>query len=349
MSGELDYIIVGQGIAGSVISSLLIEKGENILVIDTPDKNISSNIAAGIFNPVTGRNNIKTWNAELLWPRMFAFYQNIEKKSKSSFFHHLEHYRPFRSTSETNDLISRTSNPSYDQFVKKVCHEPQFDDYIKNPVGGIMLKQSGYLDIPVFLSIVRKMIVEKGSFVKESFIYNDLDANSEQVCYHNYKARKIIFCDGWYPETNPFFENLPFKPVKGELLKIKSELPENWIFNRGVFALPKGNGISVIGSTYENSDLTSTATEKGRDYLTSKLKELLKIPFEVIDHYAGIRPATLDRRPFVGIHPKYETIAILNGLGTKGVSLAPYFAEELISFIDGKGKLDPEADIKRYL
>ena len=44
-----------------------------------------------------------------------------------------------------------------------------------------------------------------------------------------------------------------------------------------------------------------------------------------------MRPAAVERRPFVGVHSLYNQIAILNGMGSKGCSLAPWFAKELAS------------------
>jgi glycine/D-amino acid oxidase-like deaminating enzyme len=38
----------------------------------------------------------------------------------------------------------------------------------------------------------------------------------------------------------------------------------------------------------------------------------------------------------VGIHPVYAQLAVFNGLGTKGVSLAPYFAREFVKYLGGE-------------
>ena len=78
------------------------------------------------------------------------------------------------------------------------------------------------------------------------------------------------------------------------------------------------------------------------------LRDWLKIPFNVVEHIASIRPATLERRPFAGFHPVHSNIGILNGMGTKGCSLAPYFAHQLVEHIAGGGSIRPDADVKRF-
>ena len=171
---------------------------------------------------------------------------------------------------------------------------------------------------------------------------------NDNIRYGELTATRIIFCDGWRAVQNPLFPWLPYKPVKGELLEIETESTFDMIVNRGVFLLPRHDGRTVVGSTYESGDLTPSISEKGRKYLEGKLAELINSPFEIKQHVAGIRPSTRDRRPFVGIHPEIETVGILNGLGTKGVSLAPHFADELISFIEEDGEIDREANVQRY-
>lgn len=111
------------------------------------------------------------------------------------------------------------------------------------------------------------------------------------------------------------------------------------IYNRGVFVLPVGANKATIGATYDWHDLSCTPTEKARNTLEEKLTNLLKLPYEVVDHKAGIRPATLDRRPFIGLHPQYPHVGIFNGLGTKGVSLAPYLSEVFVNYLLSHGAL----------
>jgi hypothetical protein len=41
-------------------------------------------------------------------------------------------------------------------------------------------------------------------------------------------------------------------------------------------------------------------------------------------------------------------MGILNGLGTKGCSLAPYFGKQLVDKIKDEGNINPLADINRF-
>jgi glycine/D-amino acid oxidase-like deaminating enzyme len=61
-----------------------------------------------------------------------------------------------------------------------------------------------------------------------------------------------------------------------------------------------------------------------------------------------VRPATLERRPFVGFHPLHPNIGILNGMGTKGASLAPFFAHQLVQHLVDGFPLMNEININRF-
>ena len=82
--------------------------------------------------------------------------------------------------------------------------------------------------------------------------------------------------------------------------------------------------------------------------MISSLDSILTIPYKIVDHIVGIRPANTERRPFVGLHPTYPQIGICNGMGTKGCSLAPYFTLELINHIEMGTAINKEANVERF-
>ena len=65
---SVDYIIVGQGLAGTLLAHDLIEQGHTLVVIDKDLKASASKVAAGLFNPVSMKRCIPTWNASIFLP-----------------------------------------------------------------------------------------------------------------------------------------------------------------------------------------------------------------------------------------------------------------------------------------
>ncbi len=149
--------------------------------------------------------------------------------------------------------------------------------------------------------------------------------------------------------SNPFFNYLPLDGTKGELLIIKApDLDLDVILNTSVFILPLGDSLFKVGATYHWEDKTSVPTEEGKRELIDKIKEILNCDFEIVEHFAGVRPTVKDRRPLLGTHTQYKNLHILNGLGTRGVMLAPDMALQLFDYIENSKPLDKTIDIKRF-
>jgi len=186
-------------------------------------------------------------------------------------------------------------------------------------------------------------------YINERFEIDDLKYNESSINYQNIQADYIFFCQGYEALSNSLFNYIPFKPAKGEVLTISiPNLKADYIIQSGVYILPKGNDIYIVGATYNWEELNENTTEQGKSELISKVKKVIDLPFEIVDHKAGIRPAISDRRPVIGFHPKHKNIGIFNGLGAKGIMLAPYFANHLVSSIEGNSVLNKEVDIQRF-
>ena len=128
----------------------------------------------------------------------------------------------------------------------------------------------------------------------------------------------------------------------------RAELNIDFLLKSALFIIPLGQNNYRVGATFNHTDKTAAPTESGKQALVEKLKKVIDVPYEIIDQTAGIRPTTKDRRPFIGIHKEYARLAVLNGLGTRGVMLAPTMARNLFNYIEKGEMLDSEVDIKRF-
>ncbi len=343
----IDYLIVGQGLAGTLLGYQLIRRNRSILIIDEYDENSSSNVAAGLFNPITGKRFVKTWLADVIFPYLHEFYPELEEFLDEKFFFKKEIYRPFKNIEEQNDWTSKSGDTAYTNFIKNIYQTSQFED-VHDPYGGVEIGNGGVIHLSKLISAGRKKFFDDKILINEKFDDQNLRILDSSIRYKNIQARRIVFCMGHQNARKGFFSWLPFRPVKGEILYLKPFHPFDKIFNKGCFVTPPVDGTCRCGSTYDWRDSSCSPTEKARKEIMEKFEKLFKIDAEILDQKAGIRPATLDRRPFIGIHPEYESVGIFNGLGTKGVSLAPYFSDQFVGYLENSSNLDEEVDIKRY-
>ncbi len=345
---QVKYLIVGQGIAGTLLSWELRKRGFGHLVFEPINKASSSYKAAGIFNPITGRKMVKTWMADELFPGLIAYYQELEDQLGQKIIYHKHIYRPFNSIDEQNDWQGKIAEGGYSQVVKSVHNSSLKISGILDPHGGLMIKNSGYVDVPTLIEGYREILKSGDHWVKDVFESNEMTFNDGMVEYKDVKAEKVIFCEGVETTTNHYWEHLPFKPVKGEIIELVANFQQDLIVNRGVFLVPRKSSF-IAGSTYDHSSLDNEPSEKGIRNIRERLSKIVDIKYQIKNSWAGVRPATYDRRPFVGIHQKFPQVGIFNGFGTKGVSLVPFFAAEFVNFLMGNQRLTPEVDIDRVL
>lgn len=345
---KVDYIIVGQGLAGSCLALDLINRGKRLVVIDEPSENRSSTVAAGLFNPITGKFLKKSWMAEKLFPALFQFYGEAEKKLNQKFLHSVPIYRPFESIEEQNNWMGKSESPAVKNFVKEIYSTAQWPQQVHNPFGGLLISQCGYLNVNQFMKATRDFLFASHSFHHGKMNFQELKVTASSIEYENWQAEKIIFCEGTAVVHNPFFHWVPLRPMKGEVLVIETLTAPEVIYNRGVYIVPDEGLHYNVGATYQQPPFEKEVSEQGKAELVSKLNDLISLPYKVVGQKWGIRPTSPDRRPMLGTHPDHKNVIIFNALGTKGVSLAPYFATHLADWLTHTAEIIKDVNIQRF-
>ena len=345
----IDFIIVGRGLAANVIAHTLNEKNLSFTIIGDENLSSCSKVAAGIWNPIVFKRFTKSWLANELVPYLNQFYTNCGRKMGKNFITQRDLIKPFSEEQEKKLWLNKASTELID-FLDDTIYKHYTAELkncnILNEYGRV--KQCGNLDIVEFLKATALFF--KPQLRNEIFDYTELKIEADCVFYKDLVAKNIIFCEGYLVKNNPFFKWIPLKPVKGELLIIAA--PDlklsNQIFNKNGFLMDTKDNKFIIGATYEWDDLAEKTTEKGLVELQAKLNHLITCNYTIIEQKTGIRPSSLDRRPIVGKHPRYTNLFVFNGLGTKGVMLAPYFAKKFVNFYQLKEELPKEVNVDRF-
>jgi len=301
-----------------------------------------------MYNPVILKRFTPVWDAVNQLNIAIPFYNDLERKFKKKYHYHLDIYRLFKSVEEQNNWFEACDKPLLSEFMVPKLITKKFIG-IQAKYGFGKLTKTGRIDTKNLLKDYRNDLVRKGLIKNESFNYNEVEIQDKGVRYNEINASKIVFCEGFGLKENPFFNYLPMQEVKGELLTIHApDLDINFLLKAAVFVLPLGNNQFKVGATFNWNDKTKLPTNEGRQELIAKLDSFITTTYKIVDHTAGIRPTVKDRRPLVGKHPIYQNLAVLNGLGTRGVMIAPNMAKTLYNHLEKERPLSKEISISRF-
>jgi glycine oxidase len=343
-----DYLIAGQGLAGTVLAHLLLQRGKKICIIDEPSLSSSSKVAAGLFNPVVFKRLVKSWMAEEQLGFADNFYPELETRLNARFFFRKELVKIFAEEQEKT-LWEKKRNSELSTYLSPVQSGGELETDIHCSEGYAFVSGAGNLDVPLFLDLSRHYFETQNAILQETFDHSLFQFSETEVRYKSLSANRIIFCEGHLAASNPWFSWMPFNLAKGEVLTVKiPSYKVDKVINKGIFILPLGNGLFRVGSTFAWDKLDEVPTETAKADLIQRLEKVLKLPYEIVDHKAGIRPTVINRRPLIGIHPKHPALCMFNGMGSKGVMIAPLFADHFISHLEEQIPLNPEVDIKRF-
>lgn len=326
----LDFLIVGQGLAGTLLAHSLMKKNKRVAIIDNDFKGSATKIAAGVINPITGRRIVKSWRIDEFLPFARTFYKNLEQEIEIPLWHERELVRTLADNEAENEWLLRSSWAEYHAFCgvtldhKKVATD--FEDTVNPFFSYATTAQVAQVNVSDLIAFFQKKWLAEGTLIQEKIDADDLEIQENHVFYKKYKAKCVIFCEGANGVNNPFFGWLPFNIDKGESLDIRiSEAEFQKIFKHNISIVPlKEKNTYWVGATNEWNSPHDLPTQAKRDILVSELREILKTDFEVLAQHAAFRPTVKDRRPMMGFHPNFCSLAIFNGFGTKGASLVPF-------------------------
>ncbi|GIV26554.1 MAG: FAD-dependent oxidoreductase [Bacteroidia bacterium] len=347
---NVDVIIVGSGIAGINLAWEFYHRNISFVIISQPKLSQSSLIAPGVWNPIVFKRITTTWNASLLINELYRFYNRIENLLQKNLIQNLKIWHVLNSHDEEKLWIQKAE--MYPRFLNSIqTFENQYHSGLKKDIKVGEVIQCGRLNTSEYIYYSIKFFENQNWFI-ESFFYPDLLYIKEnQIEYDSIRAKHIVFCEGYKVKDNPFFSFVPLKPAKGEIIEIETKnniLPENTILHKHISIIPNGHHKYLIGSNYDWENLNDEPTEGVKQKFLKEFEELFDVDYEVIGHYAGVRPAA-DRRPILGHHPEYKNLWIFNGLGTKGIMLSPYCSKILAEAIFNGKCIDDEINVTRFL
>jgi hypothetical protein len=347
---HFEFLIAGQGLAGSLLAWYLIKANHTVLVVEDTTCKSATEVASGLMHPVTGRRIVKSWRADEFIPNAASLYQAIEKELNTQFYFNTPILEIYNDHGNRNDWMNRSVTSGIGEFIGKDYNVDELPKSLNAPLGALELKHTGWLNATQFKNDLKKWLQSNNAYAEGNIEYHSLEKNGDFFHFHEFTFDKLIDCRGYYSSQSKSWNYLPFNPAKGEEIIFKSDadLWNNFIYHNTFKIIPTSNNEFRFGATYSWNDFTVDITNEAREKLINGLASLLDAPYTITGQRAGIRPATKDRRPFMGQHPIEKNHFLFNGLGSKGVSSAPTLAKEMMEFLINQKPINAEYTLDRF-
>lgn len=347
---KVDYLIVGQGLAGSLLAWELLQRGKRILVVDRDEETTSSKVAAGLVTPLTGAKFKLTPEFENRLRFAAKFYWETEEATGGRFYYHLPILKLFRGEAEAEawSACDHSAGSPLQPYSAPLNLSPGL---LRDEFGGFEMRGGGWLNVPAFLEATRIHLLERAAYAIGQVKAEDVKPSPRGVVWKNVDAGRILFAEGWRADKNRFFDWLTMRSARGDILEVKipALAAVDRIVNRGAWLLPLGGARFRTGSNYRHDLTAVTPDASGRREIMDGLETITHHPCEVLDHQCAIRPIIRRSQVFCGIHPSFPAVGFLNGLGSKGVVNGPWYAARLIAHLEDREPLPPEADLRGNL
>lgn len=346
---EVEFAIIGSGIAGCSVAYFLKQHTKDILIID---KNVeicggASKAAGAFLSPLLGKkNDFKTLVSDAL---------NFSTKF---------YIKNFPQFIINNGVLRIPKNEHDAQKFDNYEHDFEFekkDNGAFFPIGSLVFSQNMAQAMCADVKSLLDYEVTNLEFVNNFWLINN-----------EIKARNVVLATG--AKINLVDETyLKIRPVWGQRIIVKSNLQIEHNYHKSCSISPNIDGLISIGATHHRFIYEKQTSKEDSDKLIELANEILPIGNpEIIDAFGGARSASEDYFPVLGkiidskatlkefayiIHGtkvsnerfiRYQNLFIINGVGGRGFVLAPYLADLLCKSIFGKLTLNQKIVTDRF-
>ena len=197
---------------------------------------------------------------------------------------------------------------------------------------------------PRLLQALHKRILQLGENIKENCAVHQFKTAHQKIlsitssCGEFYADNYIICAGAWSKELlGTQAIELNIKPIKGQMLLFKFDTPplHTILVQNDLYIISRRDGHLLIGSTLEDVGFNKQTTAFAREHLLTRARAILPLLHKkpIIQHWAGLRPASPNNLPTIGKHPMIDNLFVNCGHFRYGLTMAPASAEILVNEI----------------
>lgn len=342
-----EVLVIGGGISGLALAHALETAGIDFMLAQAPVRNHASVIAAGLINPVTGRRYSEQKHLSMFMEAANACYDWYAAMCGQTFSRPIPIVRIHRSA----DAVAMWQQIRYDSstLTSTLADSDWPELPIDRTFGGVQIKGGMIIDTGKLYDAGMGWLANHQKLYHHYIQYSDIKIFDTHFQTPAGDFRHLIQADGMDAAESPWWKEIPFRRNRGEILMVRiPDMKEDLVSIRDCILVPQGDNLFWVGAYNTWDQLPPVPTEAGKAFLENDLKEMLTAPYELVNHICGVRPTVRDRTPVSGTHPQHRHLHLLNGMGTKGYSMAPWHAQNLVAHIFHGATLPKTTDVQRF-
>jgi glycine/D-amino acid oxidase-like deaminating enzyme len=340
MNQRPDFLILGQGLLGSLLALDLCAQGASVIIADFAPRRCSSLVSAGMMDPISGQRFALSWRYEETTTYALSVYEKLSSLIGHPLITPRTIYRLFRDTIDSDTFHKKYTAGTLTPYIADIfTHSPHPD--VAAPFGGVTIQGGYHIEVGQLIHSLRQYFIES----------NQLLINPNPAVLENMHVKATIHCTGAYAHLSHYFSWLPFRNSRGETIIFDApDFYTDSILNNGNWIAPMKTGGYRAGATYAWESLFHPPTEAGYIAISAHIKALIpKISTQIMSTESGTRSIMADSRPVIGQHPIHSTHWVASGLGSKGTQIAPFISSHLSKSLIKNTPIDDEISINRFL
>jgi glycine/D-amino acid oxidase-like deaminating enzyme len=341
-------LLIGQGLAGSLLGWALLRRGYRPLLVDDCDPAGASVNAAGLLSPLFGKYFARSWRQEACLEQAFRTYPLLEERLGLRCFFPTSLHRVLGFADDLRLLRKKRDKPEYSRYFRGEPYYLPPESGVQQHTPGIDIVGGAWLDCRALVAAMRTWFRREGLLVEDTLRTEELCATKAGVVWRGQAFEAVVDCRGQRCGWGSGGSVVPVQPNQGTLLIIRApSVHMRHILKERHYLLPLGDHRFALGATYRRRETSGQSSPEEIDQLMAFARRMLKPPLEIEQVLTGIRPTTPDHLPVAGAMP-HPPWFVLTGFGSRGVLYAPYLAESLAEAIDKKEAMPFEVSPRRF-
>ena len=347
MTSTADLLVLGGGIAGLTVALEAARRDLSVIILDAPRPGAASRAAAGMLAP-----SVEDLPAEMLDAALAA----------------RDHYPPYLAmlhertgidvpldrdgilqlVTEGDADTARQRAPKGAEWLDASAlrdREPAFEGH----PGAFLHPFDGAVDNLTLMDALERAVDATPAIRRIAADVLSIDSDQPSALTRTrgrFSATRLVVASGaWAGTLAGLPRRVPVRPVRGQLLRLAQSPVRRVTYGAGGYLVPRGDTI-LIGATSEEAGFENETSLGGLSALKSIATRAIPALGSalVVDHWAGLRPMSIDGHPILGADPESPALVYACGYSRNGILFAPWAAAQLANVLVG----DPAPELAPF-